>query len=267
MAIGDALDAIRLGRAHTMFAGGAEPLKPRHHPVDRLALMRLGRFGGSGRAWRSDGGGGPVDLGGFQVTEQQHAGLLLLGLDGALGGVPDQVGGRDQEPEGELRPPRLGQERVHVALGDPVDGVVRLGLDRPQVSVTVLGDQVDTRISAPTARSLIPQPDPAQLARVDRLVGEEPSGRCAQTACPAESGRGYEGSGIGVHTPVKGRDLDVENRSYNTLLTAARAIGERANAELKQRWRCLRRIRLCPNRISQIVAAAVVLSTLQRGNY
>ena len=110
MAIGDALDAIRLGRAHTMFAGGAEPLKPRHHPVDRLALMRLGRFGGSGRACRSDGGGGPVDLGGFQVTEQQHAGLLLLGLDGALGGVPDQVGGRDQQPEGELRPPRLGQE-------------------------------------------------------------------------------------------------------------------------------------------------------------
>ncbi|WP_373368830.1 transposase family protein [Candidatus Mycobacterium methanotrophicum] len=51
------------------------------------------------------------------------------------------------------------------------------------------------------------------------------------------------------------------------LLTAARAIGERANAELKQRWRCLRRIRLCPNRIGAVVAAAIVLSTLQRGNY
>ncbi|MGB5112512.1 MAG: IS5/IS1182 family transposase, partial [Mycobacterium sp.] len=38
-------------------------------------------------------------------------------------------------------------------------------------------------------------------------------------------------------------------------------------AELKQRWRCLRRIRLCPTRIGQIVAAAIVLSTLQRGNY
>ena len=91
--------------------------------------------------------------------------------------------------------------------------------------------------------------------------------KAASQGLPTLADKGYEGSGIGVHTPVKGRDLDVENRSYNTLLTAARAIGERANAELKQRWRCLRRIRLCPNRISQIVAAAVVLSTLQRGNY
>ena len=51
------------------------------------------------------------------------------------------------------------------------------------------------------------------------------------------------------------------------LHTAVRAIGERANAELKERWKCIRRIRLCPNAISDIVAAAIVLSTLQRGNY
>jgi hypothetical protein len=65
----------------------------------------------------------------------------------------------------------------------------------------------------------------------------------------------------------QGRDLDIDNRGYNMLLTAVRAIGEDANAELKQRWRCLRRIRLCPNRIGTIVAAAIVLSTLQRGRY
>lgn len=79
--------------------------------------------------------------------------------------------------------------------------------------------------------------------------------------------KGYEGAGIGVHSPVKGRDLAIDNQSYNTLLTAVRAIGERANAELKGRWRCLRRIRLCPRRIGAIVAGAVVLSTLQRGDY
>jgi len=45
-----------------------------------------------------------------------------------------------------------------------------------------------------------------------------------------------------------------------------RALGERANAELKERWKCLRRIRLCPSTISDIVAAAIVLSTLRRGN-
>jgi hypothetical protein len=75
------------------------------------------------------------------------------------------------------------------------------------------------------------------------------------------------GSRNRVHSPVKGRDLDIVNQSYNMLLTALRAIGERANAELKGRWRCLRRIRLCPTRIGTIVAAAIVLSTLQRGTH
>jgi DDE superfamily endonuclease len=91
--------------------------------------------------------------------------------------------------------------------------------------------------------------------------------KSAADGVPTLADKGYDGCGIGVHSPVKGRDLDVANRSYNTLLTGVRAIGERANAELKQRWRCLRRIKLCPNRIGQIVAAAIVLSTLQRGNY
>jgi len=72
---------------------------------------------------------------------------------------------------------------------------------------------------------------------------------------------------IGVHTPIKGRGLDADAAGYNALLTALRAFGERANAELKGRWRCLQRIRLCPKRIGTIVAAALVLSTLQRGNY
>jgi hypothetical protein len=89
--------------------------------------------------------------------------------------------------------------------------------------------------------------------------------KSAADGVPTLADKGYEGAGIGVHTPIKGRDLDVANQSYNVLLTAMRTIGERANAELTQRWRCLRRIRLCPNRIGTIVAAAIILSTLQRG--
>jgi hypothetical protein len=34
-------------------------------------------------------------------------------------------------------------------LGDPVGGVIRLGLDRPQVPFVVLGDQVDIPVSMP----------------------------------------------------------------------------------------------------------------------
>lgn len=91
--------------------------------------------------------------------------------------------------------------------------------------------------------------------------------KSAADGVPTLADKGYDGAGIGVHTPVKGRGLAVGNQSYNMVLTAVRAIGERANAELKQRWRCLRRIRLCPHRIGPIVAAAIVLSTLQRGHY
>jgi len=89
----------------------------------------------------------------------------------------------------------------------------------------------------------------------------------ASRGLPTLADKGYRGAGIGVHSPVKGHNLHVSNASYNMLLIALRAIGERANAELKQRWKCLRRIRLCPSRIGDIVAAGIVLSTLQRGNY
>ena len=37
---------------------------------------------------------------------------------------------------------------------------------------------------------------------------------------PTLTDKGYEGTGIGVHSPVKGRDLDIVNQSYNMLLTA-----------------------------------------------
>ena len=38
----------------------------------------------------------------------------------------------------------------------------------------VLGDQVDTGVSAPAATPVIPQPHPAKLMRVDRVVRQEP---------------------------------------------------------------------------------------------
>ena len=41
---------------------------------------------------------------------------------------------------------------------------------------------------------------------------------------------------------------------------------ERANALLKSGWRALRRVTLCPRRIGTIIAAALVLTTMQRGS-
>jgi len=85
----------------------------------------------------------------------------------------------------------------------------------------------------------------------------------AADGMPTLADKGYTGAGIGVHTPVKGRDLDAGTRCRNTLLSAMRAPAERANALLKTRWKALQRISLCPWRIGAIAAAALVLLHLQ----
>ena len=92
-------------------------------------------------------------------------------------------------------------------------------------------------------------PPPARIALSVKAADGLPPLTDKAYAVPPDQGR----------DPIKGRDLAVENRSHATLLTAVRAIGERAHAELKERWRCLRRsVRLCLSRIGQIVVAAAV---------
>ena len=77
--------------------------------------------------------------------------------------------------------------------------------------------------------------------------------------------KGYQGAGIGVHTPIKGTNLAAGNRTYNTLRTSMRAIGEHAHALLAQRWAALRHITLAPSRIGAITAATLAPTTLERG--
>jgi hypothetical protein len=81
---------------------------------------------------------------------------------------------------------------------------------------------------------------------------------------PALADKGYDGAGIGIHTPAKGGNLAPGSACRNRLLTRLRAEGERGIALLKTRWKALRRVRLCPQRIGAIVAAALVLTTAER---
>jgi hypothetical protein len=81
---------------------------------------------------------------------------------------------------------------------------------------------------------------------------------------PALADKGYHGAGIGIHTPAKGAHLAPSTATRNRLLTRLRAEGERGIALLKTRWKALRRIRLCPQRIGAVVAAALVLTTAER---
>lgn len=88
----------------------------------------------------------------------------------------------------------------------------------------------------------------------------------AAAGLPTLTDKGYQGAGIGIIVPTKGRNLDIDTLARNKLLSAMRAPAERANALLKSGWKALRRITLCPWRIGTIIAATLVLTTMQRGS-
>jgi hypothetical protein len=78
----------------------------------------------------------------------------------------------------------------------------------------------------------------------------------SQLDLPTLADGGYRGAGIGVHTPIKqpadNQVLDVDNRTYNTLLHGLRCLGERAIALLVGRWRALRHITTSPRKIGRL---------------
>lgn len=89
----------------------------------------------------------------------------------------------------------------------------------------------------------------------------------AARGLPVLADKGYTGAGAGILVPVKNRPqgpLHVDNRCHNEMITALRAPAERANA-LLGRWRALDRVTLCPQKIGGIAAAALVLTSLDRG--
>ncbi|TKA11831.1 transposase family protein [Actinacidiphila oryziradicis] len=53
-----------------------------------------------------------------------------------------------------------------------------------------------------------------------------------------------------------------DTRTTNSLIRGIRALGERAAAELKQRWRTLQHVTISPNRIGDIGRAALVLNQI-----
>jgi hypothetical protein len=84
---------------------------------------------------------------------------------------------------------------------------------------------------------------------------------------PVLADSGYEGAGIGVHVPVRKppgtRELDINARTRNLLLSSLRCRGERGFALLSQRWRTLQRVTVSPSRIGDIAQAALVLTLFE----
>ena len=82
---------------------------------------------------------------------------------------------------------------------------------------------------------------------------------------PTLAGKGYQGAGIGIKTPVKGTDLNIKQEVYNTLQGALRALAERANALLKA-FKSLQHVTLDPQTITKIAATALVILHLNTGH-
>lgn len=88
----------------------------------------------------------------------------------------------------------------------------------------------------------------------------------AADGLPTLADKGCIGAGIGVRIPVRRPEgkseqaLDADTRTTNTLIKDLRALGERTAAELKERWRTLKRITLSPRRIGDMARAALVLN-------
>jgi hypothetical protein len=77
---------------------------------------------------------------------------------------------------------------------------------------------------------------------------------------------GYPGLSPAIRHPYKkpkGGELTEPQIAYNTLIRGVHGIGERANSLLKTTFKALRRVSLCPWRISAIAKAALVLLHLE----
>jgi hypothetical protein len=78
--------------------------------------------------------------------------------------------------------------------------------------------------------------------------------------------KGYQGAGGSVRTPFKRHHrrppLSTNQKAVNQAHARLRALGERANATLKN-WKLLTRLRCCPRRATALLAAILVLQLVE----
>jgi hypothetical protein len=178
------------------------------------------------------------------VADARRAGVVFLCLDGTL--IPsDRVAAR---VEVNGRPAHhLWFSGKHRAFG----GNVQVICDHTGFPLWVSAVRPGNTFDLTAARELV-------------LPALYPN---AVRGLPVLADKGYTGAGAGILVPHKNRPdgpLHINNRCYNELITALRAPAERGNA-LLGRWRALDPVTVCPQRIGVIAAAALVLTTIDRG--
>jgi hypothetical protein len=173
------------------------------------------------------------------IADARRTGVVFLCLDGTLIRT-DRVAAR-VEVDGH-RAHHLWSSGRHRVFG----GTVQVLTDHTGFPLWVSAVRLGSTFDLTAARELVP---PALYPHAVRGL-------------PVLADKGHTGAGIGILVPVKNRPdgpLHLNNRCYNELVTALRAPAERANALLGC-WRALDRVTICPQRISAIAAAALVLS-------
>jgi hypothetical protein len=167
----------------------------------------------------------------------------------------------------------------HVILDGKLFATDRLA----ETTTSVKGEQIDAWYSGKHRDfganiQAIMRPDGLPIWTSDALPGHLHDLTCAhqhditgalywaasQLNLPTLADCGYEGTGIGIHTPVKqpadGSRLAPDNRAYNTLLRSTRCLGERGFAILTGRWHTVRHTTASPTTVGDIVRAALVLT-------
>ena len=117
--------------------------------------------------------------------------------------------------------------------------------------------------TGPAEPGSVPDIDAARARALPALY------RAASPGLPCLADAGYQGAGIGVHTPAKNprqkkgtppKELDEDQRTRNLLLRGLRCQGERGFALLTRRWAALQHITASPSRTTEITRAALVLT-------
>ena len=117
--------------------------------------------------------------------------------------------------------------------------------------------------AGPAEPASVPDIDAARTTALPFLY------RAAALGLPCLADAGYQGAGIGVHTPAKQpkqkkgtakRELDENHLTRNLLLRGLRCQGERGFALLARRWAALQHITASPGRVTEITRAALVLT-------
>lgn len=152
------------------------------------------------------------------------------------------------------------RKKAYVILDGTVLPIDRIAADQPYYSGKKKHHGMNVQVLADPAGRLIWVSDALPGATHDLTAARAhgiPAALAAEDIkCWAD--KAYQGAGLAVRVPFRGKNLRGWRRLHNRDHTKIRSLGERAMAILKS-WRLLRKLRCSTTRITAVVRAVVAL--------